>query len=315
MLKHALNNPYSPAIFVAMLVIGFSLLDPSRYYFRIATMLCIMSTVVVGLNLLMGYAGQVSLGHAGFMAIGAYSVAIGPAFLGLSPWSCILIGVAIVGVIAMIIGRPILKLNGYHLAMATLAFGAIVSLLLNNELDLTGGPDGMVVPRANLKSTLGLSHVHSWYLISGIMLVGSMVLVANLLNSKTGRALRAIHDSEVAAGVLGIDIARYKLLAFVISACFAALAGACLALLDGYITPVSGSILRSIELMTMVVIGGLGSLLGSVVGAAFLLVLPQFLTAFHEYEHAFLGAFLIITMVILPRGIVPSLANFLKRRL
>jgi branched-chain amino acid transport system permease protein len=270
-------------------------------------MLFIFSTVVLGLNLLMGYAGQVSLGHAGFMAIGAYAVALGPHHYGLNPWISLILGVVIVSIIAWVIGRPILRLQGYHLAMATLAFGAIVSLILNNEVDFTGGPDGMPVARINLKGLFGWSHVYSWYVLAGIMLVGTLLMLANLLGSKTGRALRAVHDSEVAASVLGIDVAKYKLRAFVISAALASLAGGCMALLDGYITPETGSILRSIELLTMVVIGGLGSLLGSVVGAGFLVLMPQMLTVFHEYEHAILGAFLIVAMVLLPRGIVPSL--------
>lgn len=307
-----LRNPYLPVLFMAALVALLPLALASNFHFRMATMVFIFAVVVMGLNLLMGYAGQVSLGHAAFFAIGAYAVAIGPKFAGLDPWTSLALGVALASATAYVIGRPILRLNGYHLAMATLAFGAIVSLVLNNELNLTGGPDGMAVVRANLAS-LGLSHVRSWYAISGIVMVLTMALLVNLLMSPTGRALRAIHDSEVAANVLGIDVARCKLIAFVISAAFAALAGACLALLDGHITPTAGGILRSIELLTMAVIGGLGSLLGSVFGAAFLVLLPQFLTGFHEYEHAVLGGMLILTMILLPRGIVPSITSHVRR--
>jgi branched-chain amino acid transport system permease protein len=260
----------------------------------------------------MGYAGQVSLGHAGFFILGAYSAAIGPAQFGLNPWLSIAAGVVATAAIAFVIGRPILRLSGYHLAMATLAFGAIINLFATNEIDLTGGPDGMSVKRANL-AVLGLSHLMSWYWITGTILVVSMLALINLLSSPTGRALRALHDSEVAAGSLGIDVARVKLTAFVISAVLAALAGASLAVLDGHITPAAGSIIRSVELLTMAVVGGLGSLVGSIFGAAFLVLLPQLLTDFHDYEQAVLGAILVAIMVVLPQGIVPSLSALVRR--
>lgn len=306
------NNPYTAAIFITVVVLILPLVLTSNFHLRMVTVLFIYSLVVLGLNLLMGYAGQVSLGHAGFFAMGAYSVAIGPAHIGLNPWVSLIIGIVLTGAVAWLIGRPILRLKGYHLAMATLAFGAIVSMLLNNELRITGGPDGMPVVRANLRS-IGLSHIQSWYWICGALLITCVVAIANLLSSPTGRALRAIHDSEIAASVLGIDVARAKLMAFVISAVFAALAGASLALFEGHITPVVGGILRSIEFMTMAVVGGLGSIMGSIVGAAFLVLLPQVLTAFHEYEHAVLGGLLVLTMIFMPRGVIPSLLLIARR--
>lgn len=307
-----LQNPYVSTIVVALVVLLIPLVVGANFHIRMVTMVFIFSIAVLGLNLLMGYAGQVSLGHAGFFILGAYSVVLGPSQFGLNPWVSLVGGIVLTSVLAFIIGRPILRLSGYHLAMATLAFGAIVYMLMTNEVDLTGGPDGMPVPRANL-AAFGLSHLMSWYWITGAFLVLSMFMLANLLSSPTGRALRALHDSEVAAGVLGIDVARAKLIAFVISAALAALAGASLALLDGHITPAAGGILRSIELLTMAVVGGLGSLIGSIIGAAFLVLLPQLLTGFHDYEHAVLGLLLVTIMVILPRGIVPSL-NALVRR-
>ncbi len=136
----------------------------------------------------------------------------------------------------------------------------------------------------------------------------------NLIESPTGRAFRAIHDSETAARTLGIDVARYKLAAFVLSAIYAAVAGAYLALFDALVTPVTAGFLRSIEFVTMAVIGGLGSILGGVVGAAVLVLLPQVLTAFHDYEHVVLGLLMMIFMIFLPAGIVPSLARLMQRR-
>ena len=312
-MKWVLDGRYNATIAIALVVIVLPFILTSTVHLRMSAMVIIFSIVVLGLNLLMGYAGQVSLGHAGFFALGAYAAAMGPATLGLNPWLSMVLGIVATSLIAYFIGKPILKLKGYHLAMATLAFGIIVSLVLNNELNLTGGPDGMGVKRANL-AFLGLTHVQSWYAISGAVLVIAMWIIQNLLNSSTGRALRSIHDSEIASNVLGIDVARQNLVAFVISAALASAAGSCLAQLDGHVTPATGSILKSIELLTMAVIGGLGSLIGSVVGAAFLVLMPQFLTAFHEYEHAMLGVMLIASMILLRNGIVPSIVSLIRRK-
>jgi branched-chain amino acid transport system permease protein len=139
-------------------------------------------------------------------------------------------------------------------------------------------------------------------------------IAANVIASPTGRALRAIHDSETAAQVLGIDVARYKLIAFVLSAVYAAVAGAYLAMFDGLVTPEVAGFLRSIEFVTMAVLGGLGSTLGGIVGAALLVLLPQLLTVFHDYEHIALGLVMIVVMIFVPAGIVPSLASLLGWR-
>lgn len=312
-MQRFLTNKYLPALAVAVCILVLPLVVPTSFYLRLATVVFINGIVVLGLNLLMGYAGQVSLGHAGFFGLGAYSVTIGPTLLGLPPVACLVLGVIATGLIACAIGGPILRLKGYHLAVATLAFGAIVSITLNNALEYTGGPDGMPVPKLMLGS-VAVSGTSSWYWVAGGTLILTMLALGSLLVSPTGRALRAIHDSEIAAGVLGIDVRRYKLLAFVLSAVLAAVAGAYLAFFDAFITPGSSSILRSIEFLTMAVIGGLGSVFGSVVGAAFLVLLPQLLTTFHEYEHAVLGALMIGTMIFLRRGIIPSLSAWLMRR-
>ena len=161
-------------------------------------------------------------------------------------------------------------------------------MVFTNEARFTGGPDGMPVPRLELFGWRARTPI-AWYWISGVTLVIGALIAVNLIESPTGRAFRAIHDSETAARTLGIDVARYKLAAFVLSAIYAAVAGAYLALFDALVTPVTAGFLRSIEFVTMAVIGGLGSILGGVVGAAVLVLLPQVLTSFHEYEHVMLG--------------------------
>ena len=196
--------------------------------------------------------------------------------------------------------------------MATLGLGILIAMVFTNEARFTGGPDGMPVPRLTLFGWTARGSV-TWYWISGVSLVLAALVAANVIESPTGRALRAIHDSETAARVLGVDVARYKLLAFVISAVYAAVAGAYLALFDGLVTPATAGFLRSIEFVTMAVLGGLGSILGSIVGAALLTILPQVLTVFHDYEHIVLGLIMIVFMIFLRAGIVPGLRALLTR--
>jgi branched-chain amino acid transport system permease protein len=308
-----LESRYLPLASAAILVLLLPQLFPSGFYYRVGALVFIFALAVVGLNLLMGFAGQVSLGHAGFLGIGAYCVAIGPTHLGLPGWLCIFAGAGVSGLIAFVVGRPILRLQGHYLAVATLGFGLLIAILLNNEAAWTGGPDGMPVPRLVL---FGWS-VHGsvvWYWISAVTLLGGMALALNLVDSPSGRALQAIHDSEIAALVLGVQTARKKLTVFVISAVYASVAGSYLALFNGHITPDLAGFLRSIELVAMVVLGGMGSVFGSLIGAAVLVVLPQTLTGFHDYEHMALGLIVMGFMIFLRRGIVPTLATALSGR-
>ena len=311
-LRALLETRLLPAILVAAIVIILPAVFPSAYYYRIGALVFIFALAVVGLNLLMGFAGQVSLGHAGFLGIGAYSVAIGPVHFGAPPWLCLFAGAILSGAVAFAVGRPILRLKGHYLAVATLGFGLLVAIVMNNEAGWTGGPDGMNVPALTLFGW----RVHgsnAWYWIAGATFVGGYLLALNLMDSPTGRALQAIHDSEIAARVLAIDVARKKLTIFIISAMYASVAGSFLALFNGLVTPDEAGFLRSIELVAMVVLGGMGSIFGSLVGAAVLVVLPQVLTVFHEYEQALLGLIVMVFMIFLRRGIAPSVAAALSR--
>ncbi len=305
------RNRWAALALVAALVVLPGLMLSSGYHFRIGALVFISALGVMGLNLLLGYAGQVSLGHAGFFGIGAYSVAILPTHYGVPTPLALALGLGLAGVIAYLVGKPILRLRGHFLAVATLGFGILVAMVLNNEVKLTGGPDGMSVMRLELFGTR-LRSPETWYWISGVTLLLGMVVAQNLLNSSSGRALRALHDSEIAARVVGIDLARIKVLLFVLSALYAALAGAFLALLNGHVTPDMAGFLHSVELVTMVVIGGMGSLVGSLIGAAFLVILPQILSVFHEYEHLMLGVFIVLAMIFLREGIVPTLGRYLR---
>jgi len=282
----------------------------NNYTYEIAIMVGLNAIVCVGLNLLIGYAGQISLGHAGFFGLGAYGSAILAAQFGFPPLLSLPLSVAAVAAIAWLVGKPVLRLKGHYLAMATLGMGIIVSVVLANEDRITGGPDGMAVPPVKI-GEWAISGEGTWYWIVGGTLIATVWLAQNLIDSPRGRAWRALHGSEVAAAAAGIDPARHKLAAFVISAALAAFAGALTAHYSGFITPSKASFLHSIELVTMVVFGGMASTFGAVVGAAVLTTLPQLLTVFKEYEMVLLGAVMMLTMIFMPRGLVPTLESLL----
>jgi len=308
-----LNSRWATLLILAAVIATIPWFFPSGFYFRVTALVWVTALAAVGLQVLMGQAGQVSLGHAGFVGIGAYATALGPRYLGLDVLLCLPLGAVLAAAIAFVVGRPILRLKGHYLAVATLGFGMLVTMVLVNEVGITGGPDGVRVPRAEL---LGwrIRGGETFYWITGVALLIGVWIALNLQDSPSGRALAALHDSEVAARTVGVDVARHKLRAFVIAAVYAAVAGGLLALLNGFVTPDAAGFVASVEYVTMVVIGGLASVPGAVVGAALLVLLPQALTAFHDYEHAILGLLIMVFMIFLRSGIVPGLAGLVRRR-
>jgi branched-chain amino acid transport system permease protein len=294
--------------FVALL----PLILPNRFYFDMAVKVWLNAIVCVGLNLLIGYAGQISLGHAGFFALGAYASAILTRRYEIPGLIAMLTGAVGVGLLAFAVARPILKLKGHYLAMATLGLGIIVAIVINREIWLTGGPDGMRVP-ALFVGEWRVSRIEDWYWVAGGAMLLAVWLSLNLIDSGVGRALRGLHGSEVAAATAGVDTVRYKVMVFVVSAVFASLAGSLFAHAERFVTPQEAGFLRSIEFVTMVVLGGMASTFGAVVGAALLTVLPQAVAGFQDYKHLVFGGILIATMIFLPKGLVPSLADLARR--
>lgn len=299
---------------LALVVLLLPLALQNNYHYEVAILVGLNAIVCVGLNLLIGYAGQISLGHAGFFGLGAYGSAILTVRYGWPPFGAMLAATAGVALLAWVIGRPILRLRGHYLAMATLGMGIIISIVIVTEDRLTGGPDGMAVPALGLFG-LALAGERLWYWMVGGTLLVAVWLALNLVDSPHGRALRALHGSEIGAEVTGIDSASHKVRVFVISAVYAAVAGSLTAHYAGFVTPAKVTFFHSIELVTMVVFGGMASTFGAVVGAALLTTLPQALTVFKEYEMVMFGAVMMLTMIFMPKGLVPTLAaRFAARR-
>ncbi|HSO44195.1 MAG TPA: branched-chain amino acid ABC transporter permease [Rhodoferax sp.] len=297
-------------IMAVLLVLPFVL--PNSFYVDLAIRMAINAIIVLGLNLLIGFAGQISLGHAGFLGIGAYATAALPTHLGWHPILALLAGAVAAGLLAAIVARPICKLKGHYLAMATLGLGIIINIVVRNEAAWTGGPDGMPVAAMSLAG-FEISGDKHWYWIVAILLSVSVWASLNLIDSPFGRALRALHGSEVASKVVGVDVVRYKVAIFVLSAVFASIMGSVTAHYVGFVTPNLADFFHSIELVTMVVIGGMASVYGSVVGAVLLTALPQALTSFEGWETVIFGAILMLCMIFLPKGLVPTLAAKFSR--
>ncbi len=300
-------------LFLLLAVAVAPMLLPNEFYYDVAVRAGFNAIVCVGLNLLIGYAGQISLGHAGFLGLGAYASAVLTSHFGWPPLAAMVVGATGVGILAFVVARPVLRLKGHYLAMATLGLGIIISIVVNTEAKITGGPDGMVVPPLELFGWEVFGE-RVWYWVVSLGMLVSVWLALNLIYSPVGRALRSVHGSETAAEVSGVDTARYKTLVFVISAILASIAGSLGAHYSGFITPSDVGFFRSIELVTMVVLGGMASTFGAVVGAVILTVLPELLTWFADYEHMIYGLILMLTMIFMPMGLIPSLSGALRLR-
>jgi branched-chain amino acid transport system permease protein len=292
-------------VIAVLLVLPFIL--PNSYYMDLAIRMAINAIIVIGLNLLIGFAGQISLGHAGFLGLGAYASAVLPTHFGFHPLLAMAAGATATAVIAGMVAKPIFKLKGNYLAMATLGLGIIINIALRNEAQWTGGPDGMAVPALALFG-IELGSDKQWYWVVATLLVISVWASLNIIDSPFGRALRALHGSEVASQVVGVNIARYKVSIFVLSAVFASIMGSITAHYIGFVTPNFADFFHSIELVTMVVVGGMASVFGSIVGAVLLTALPQALATFEGWETVVFGAVLMLCMIFLPKGLVPTLA-------
>lgn len=282
-------------------------LAPNPYVVRIMVQAGIAMLVVTGLNLVFGYAGQVSLGHAAFYGLGAYASAVLAVKLGWDPFAGIAGAALVTAAAAYIIAVPALRLKGHYLAMATLGFNEIITILIVEWAWLTGGPSGFRdIPRLSLAGVAFTSHTMSYYLVWAFALVGILV-ARNLVSSRTGRALRALHDADVAAAASGVDVARAKVRVFVISAVYAGVAGALYAHFVTFISPPTFSVAASVGFVVMVVLGGMGTLAGPVAGALILTFGPEYLRAYQDYTLMVYGALLVATMVFVPRGLASLL--------
>lgn len=285
----------------------------NSYYLNVLVFVGIYSLITIGLSLLMGYTGQISLGHAAFFGLGAYTSGVLSTKFGVSPWLALLAGIFVTGGIAFLIAAPALKLKGHYLAMATLAFGYIVFIVFNQASSLTGGPSGFgQIPRFRLGNFLLRSDVHYYYLVWTLVIVVLLVSL-NIIHSRVGRALRSIHEGELTANIMGVNTAKYKIQVFVLSAIYASLAGSLYAHFITFLNPTPFGFHFSIVLVAMVAVGGMASVWGAMIGAALLTILPEYLRAFHDYDILIYGSILLLIMMFLPQGLFAGILSLIKK--
>jgi len=285
----------------------------NSYYLNVLVFVGIYSLITIGLSLLMGYTGQISLGHAAFFGLGAYTSGVLSTKFGISPWLALLAGIFVTGGIAFLIAAPALKLKGHYLAMATLAFGYIVFIVFNQASSLTGGPSGFgQIPRFRLGNFLLRSDVHYYYLVWTLVIV-VLVVSLNIIHSRVGRALRSIHEGELTANIMGVNTAKYKIQVFVLSAVYASLAGSLYAHFITFLNPTPFGFHFSIVLVAMVAVGGMASVWGAMIGAALLTILPEYLRAFQDYDILIYGSILLLIMMFLPKGLFAGILRLIKK--
>lgn len=277
----------------------------------------IYGMIVIGLSLLLGYAGQISLGHAAFYAFGAYFSAVLGSRYEFShgsfvwPWVWIVAGMVFSSLIALVIGIPVLRLRGHYLAMATLGFGVIVYEILMAP-DIAGGSLGVRgFPKLGLFG-FTINTDLRWYYTVWITICIFMLLSLHLIHSRVGRALRSIHGNELAARSLGVNISFYKVQIFILSAAMASLAGSYHAHHEKFVGPTSFGFHTSIVVVVMVVVGGMSSIWAALLGAVFISLLEEKLRAYQEWMLLIYGIVLILVMMFVPQGIFVALGRMLQ---
>lgn len=300
-----------PIAILMFAVVLLPFVSKGSYLLTIGIFAGINALVAIGLVILMGYAGQVSLGQAGFYGIGAYVSSILSLRYGFPVTISMAIAMLVAAIAAILLAVPALRLKGHYLAVATLGFGEIIYVILNEWGP--GGPSGFGdIPHLNLLGYTFTSSQEYFYLIWGCVII-VMIFSLNLINSMTGRALRAIHGSEVASVAMGVDVVRIKIKVFVLSAIYAALAGSLYAHYVTFVSPSSFSLFYSIIVLMMVVLGGMSNLWGGIAGALIITILPEALRGFKGFDILAYGLILTLSLLFMRKGIVPLIMDVLRK--
>lgn len=285
----------------------------SIYQTNIMVAALIYVVLALGLNMAVGLAGMLHLGIAAFFAIGAYTYGLLYQYLGWGFWACLPIAAVTSGIAGILLGIPVLRLRGDYLGIVTLAFGEIVRIVLNNWASVTNGPQGIKrIPRPGffaVEFSITGAMSYTYFIALGIVIIAIFVIY-RVENSRLGRNWVAMGEDPVASRAMGVNTTRVKLAAFAISSVFAGIAGVLFAGRTTFINPASFSVWQSVVVLSAVVLGGMGSIPGVVIGALILMLLPEYLRAFADYRMLIFGAVLVVMMVFRPSGIIPR-----KRRL
>ncbi len=292
---------------LSLVLVLYPLFEDNPYTLGLTNLIAIYVIIVVGLNLFIGYAGQISLGHAAFFGLGAYGSAIATVTFGLPAWPAMAGVAALVALVALVVGVPTLRLSGHYLAMATLGCNIVVHTIMLQWDQVTGGPSGFPgIPSLSIGGFVFDDEVRLHYLLWSFALL-ALLLALNLVRSGVGRGLAALAGDETAAAALGVDTRRAKIKVFVLSAVFASVAGSLFAHCYGFVSPDSFDIFASTDMAIMVVVGGMGSIWGSVIGAGLLTLLPEWIDVFENYKDLIHGLILVLILMFLPQGLMTGL--------
>jgi branched-chain amino acid transport system permease protein len=281
------------------------------YITNVATSALTYIVLALGLNIVVGFAGLLDLGYVAFYAVGAYFYALLSIKAGLSFWAVLPLSAIMAAIFGILLGFPTLRLRGDYLAIVTLGFGEMIRITLNNWDSLTGGPNGILGIRGPDMLGLSFSQPYHYYYLIIIIGIFTIFAVNRLNNSRIGRAWIAIREDEIAAEAMGINIVKMKLLAFALGAFFAGMAGAFFAGKMKFVSPESFTFFESVIILCMVVLGGMGSILGVILGAVVLIILPESLRGFQNYRMLIFGGAMAAMMLFRPQGIIGNI----KRRL
>lgn len=290
---------------------AFPWIFPSSYYVHLAQGFLYTYIVVVGLNLLVGLSGQLSLGHAGFFAIGAYATAL-CTNAGIPFLFSLLIGMGLCALAGAVVAMLSLRAKGPYLAMVTIAFGLLIEIIANRWVDVTGGPAGLYLSEPELFGWK-LEIVSYYWFICLLTLIVTL-LVDNLFTSRFGRTFRAMGNSEVAAATVGVSVRNWKVLAFSLSALIAGIGGALFAFQNAYFNSDSFTFDKSILFLVGVIVGGAGTRLGPLIGTVVIFLLPQWVQSLYDYHLLIFGGILLLTLLLLPDGVVGGFNRLRGRR-
>ncbi|MEA1910568.1 MAG: high-affinity branched-chain amino acid ABC transporter permease LivM [Spirochaetota bacterium] len=287
----------------------------SMYQTSIMTTALMYVVLGLGLNIVVGLGGLLHLGYAAFYAVGAYTYALLNYHFGLSFWICLPIGAGLATIMGILLAIPVLRLRGDYLAIVTLGFGEVIRIVLENWNGLSFGPSGIAnIPRPGffgMTFKLQTATIYIYFIMIA-MVIFTIFVVRRLENSRTGRAWIAMREDEIATEAMGIDITKSKVTTFALGAFWAGMVGVIFAAKTTFINPASFTLWESVMILCVVVIGGMGSIVGVVVGALILILLPEYLRAFSEYRMLIFGAILVIMMVFRPGGIISNIRKIYK---
>ncbi len=303
-------------IFIVLLVVP-ALPFVLDYYVFILSLIGVYTIVAIGFNIMTGYTGLISIGHAGFFAIGAYTAAI-LVDREMVPFIVALpIAGIFTGVIGFLLALPCLRLFGMYIAMATLAFGFIVEETVLQLNVITGGHQGIAVPMPTIggfNSGIVMDSDKKFYYFILAMTLIFILLAINIVRTKYGRAFLAIRESEIAASTMGVDLTKYKTMSFTISAFYTGIAGCLFGNLLHYIAPNAFTIFLSFQFLVMIVVGGFASVVGSIMGAVFLTALPEFMSSLQEWQIIVFGLILLFFILFVPYGVAGLIKGIQYKR-